>query len=285
MKFLSATASLAAAIAMSQAAHGWPAYDSDVNKWIEIQPPTKSAEHQIWYYAADYCQFSWLVAREDRIVRAKLTDNGQDRRSLDHPRFQTKAEHFSGGYAFQRVEDGWLVGFNEGEFGAALYWFSHDGRTKYKISDHQVESFMVTPKGIIAIEGLAHMVPLGSLIRLNRNPKTQRWIATELKRFSGAPEAIIRLSDGRFIVAVSDSLVELTPDFKMKTLIKSANWITHVYSMVASADESKIYVGVTQYVCEYDFGRGKLRYLVPDRKFLNKLSKKEEDQLRRTYRE
>jgi hypothetical protein len=26
-----------------------------------------------------------------------------------------------------QVDDGWLVGFNHGEFGAALYWFSKDG--------------------------------------------------------------------------------------------------------------------------------------------------------------
>ena len=42
-----------------------------------------------------------------------------------------------------RVDDGWLVGFNKGEFGAALYWFSADGKQNYKISDHQVWEFFL----------------------------------------------------------------------------------------------------------------------------------------------
>ena len=223
MKCLAAIAILAA-IGISQTARASRAYNSDVTKWIEIQPSSKSAEHQIWYLAADYCDFSWIVAREEGVVRATLTANADDRRIVDHPPFQTKAENFSGGYAFQRVDDGWLVGFNEGEFGAALYWFSSDGRQKYKISDHQVESFMTTPKGIIAIEGLAHMgLSEGSLIGCKRDPKSQRWVAAELKRFPQAPEAFIRLSDGRLIVALSDSLVALTPDYKMKTLLSRLN--------------------------------------------------------------
>ena len=65
--------------------------------------------------------------------------------------------------AFARVDDGWLIGFNHGEFGAALYWFSLDGNRNYKISDHQVVDFISTPDGFLAVEGLAHLGNLAGL--------------------------------------------------------------------------------------------------------------------------
>ena len=32
------------------------------------------------------------------------------------------------------VADGWLVGFNAGEFGGGLWWFSFDGKRSKRIS-------------------------------------------------------------------------------------------------------------------------------------------------------
>ena len=77
--------------------------------------------------------------------------------AAEHPEFTPAVGQFRGASAFARVGDGWFVGFNQGEFGAALYWFSLDGQRNYKISDHQVLQFVRVWDGICAIEGLAHM--------------------------------------------------------------------------------------------------------------------------------
>jgi hypothetical protein len=190
-------------------------YDPDVTKWIEVPRPTDPAEHEIWFYAADYSDAPWLVARHSGEVRAHLRGWREVLAWLMSPSplwFAPRVDQLSNYKAFH-VRDGWLVGFNEGEFGAALYWFSSDGRRNYKISDDQVVDFMSTSQGIIAIQGLAHMgVSEGSIIRLAPAAKTGRWTSTEVKSLPEAPESFVRLNDGRIFLALSDSLAVMTSD-------------------------------------------------------------------------
>jgi len=179
---------------------------------------------------------------------------------------------------------GWLVGFNEGEFGAALYWFRNDGSRKYKVSDDQIVDFMATPTGIIAIQGLAHGLDYGSVVELAKNPDTGRWGSKEQKILPQAPMSFVRSNDGRLFITLSDSLAVLTSDNKLEVLVKSTDWV-RPDTLVTSADESKIYVGTLQYVCEYDMQTKSLRYLIPDLTFLNRLPKEEEERMRQQYRQ
>jgi hypothetical protein len=255
---------------------GAATYNPDVVKWKEVRPTPKSrsADWSAWFYAANYSKIEWQVTRHGNEIRAQLTSNPVAQSSR-RPKFVPRAEQFAGAFAVQRVDDGWLVAFNQGEFGAALYWFSHDGQQKYEISDDQVVDFMLTPQGIIAIQGLAHLtISEGSLIRIARHPRTHRWRASTIRKFSQAPDAFARLSDGTLIVVLEDSVVSLTPDNKLRTLIRSVDWgAFYPNSAVMSNDESKIYIGMRQYVAEFDLKGKRLRYLIPNRSFLNTLQK------------
>ena len=197
--------------------------------------------------------------------------------------FIPRVDQFSTYRAFH-VRDGWLIGFNDGEFGAALYWFSNNGTRNYKISDDQVVDFLSTPQGVIAIQGLAHMgVSYGSLIRITQDAKTGRWRSIEIKGLPEAPESFVRLDDGRIFLALSNSLAVVTSDNQLETLITSTDWV-RPDTIAASVDASKIYVGTLQYVCEYDVQTKRFRYLVPSMSFVNKLSKDQEDDIRKSYR-
>lgn len=259
-------------------------YDPDVTKWIEVQRPIESGEHEIWFYAANRSHMIWMLARRGDDVCAHLFGWREIlKRVLAPPPFVPRAGQFSGGRAFH-VNDGWLVGFNEGEFGAALYWFSNDGGKKYKISDDQIVDFMATPTGIIAIQGLAHMgMSDGSVVELAKNPDTGRWVSSERRSLPQAPESFVRSKDGRLFLALSDSLAFLTPDNQLEVLVKSTDWV-RPDTIVTSADESKIYIGTLQYVCAYDMQTKSFRYLIPDPTFQNRLPKEEEERMRQQYR-
>ena len=260
-------------------------YDPDVTKWIEVHRPAESAEHEIWLYAANRSDVAWRVAKQGDDVRAHLFGWREILRIVfARPPFVPRAGQFSGGRAFH-VNDGWLVGFNEGEFGAALYWFSNDGSRKYKISDDQIVDFMATPTGIIAIQGLTHLgMSYGSVVELAKNTDTGHWVSRERKSLPQAPESFVRSKDGHLFIALSDSLALLTPDNKLEVLATSADWV-RPDTLVMSADESKIYIGTWQYVCEYGMQTKSFRYLIPDLTLLNRLPKEEEDRMRQQYRQ
>jgi hypothetical protein len=262
-----------------------PTYSHDPSTWHEeVRPPrTNRVARSLWQYAANYSKINWRVSAEGGQVCARLS-KGKGQQAGPRPEFDPKAGQFRGPSAFARVEDGWLIGFNHGEFGAALYWFSRDGSRNYKISDHQVVDFVPTPDGTFAVEGLAHLgTSRGSLIRIARANGDERWKANSLAKLPFAPYAVSRRRDGILLITLSDSLVAVTPGDKVQveTLLAGADWGGfYPNSSALTSDGRKLYIGMRQFLGEFDLETKTLRFLIPDNQFLNRLSKEEEEQIR-----
>jgi hypothetical protein len=256
-------------------------YDPDVTKWVEVERPGADAEHQIWAVAANRSDVLWQLARHGDEVRAHLFGWREVVAWLGSRLWFAPRAGDLRTYKPFHVRDGWLVGFNEGEFGAALYWFSSDGQRSYKIADDQVVDFMSTPQGIIAIQGLPGMEDC-SVVRLAPEAKSGRWTSTKIKSLPDAPKSFARLNDGRMFLALHGALAVITADNQLEILVTPTDWV-RPDTIVTSADASKIYVGAQQYVCEYDMVSRKFRYLVPNLSFVNKLPKEEEENIRKAY--
>ena len=180
------------------------------------------------------------------------------------------------------MDNGWLVGFNHGEFGAALYWFSGDGKHHYKISNDQIVAFFALPDGIYAIQGLSHMgFSCGSIITISRPTKAAHWQAFRFVRLPFAPRTLVIRRDGTLLVTLSDSLVAVSPERRIDTLISDAPWSgLYPASSILLPDESRLYIGMRQFVGEVDLTTNQLRLLVPSLEFLNKLPQDMEKTLR-----
>ena len=128
------------------------AQERDVSKWIEIPCPKdpQSAEGALWFYRANYSTNEWRVFRDGQKVCAVLTTQ-TNFATKEVPTFTPEAENFHSAAATLKVSDGWLIGFNRGEWGGALYWFSSDGTAKYKISKNPVVDFVQTNGRKLAI--------------------------------------------------------------------------------------------------------------------------------------
>lgn len=263
-----------------------PEYSRAVSHWQEIFMPSRGnlAEYLVWSNAAGRSQYEWRVfADGGEICAERITPQVLDkqRRGL---KFVPEAGEFHGASEFVRVDDGWVVAFNEGEFGAALYWFSPDGQHNYKISDHKVVGFFSLSDGLHAIEGLAHMgVSEGSIIRIARPQAGARWQATAVTKLPFAPFAVSVRHDGTMLITLSDSLVSVGENRKINTLLADPPWGEYPNSSVLSPDEQKLYIGTRQFVGEFDIPRKKLRLLIPSNALFNKLPKEDEERIRKYY--
>ena len=263
-----------------------PPYSTDVSKWAEVPIPShkNEVEYQLWYYASNYSRLEWRVFERDGAPHAKLVVDATPE-PKERPGFIPVAGEFRGESAycaFARVDDGWLVGFNKGEFGAALYWFSADGKRNYKISDHQVWQFFHLPDGVYAVEGLAHLtMNEGSLIRITRADSRSHWQARTVVRLPAAPQAGSVMSDGTLILALHDALVRIDRNHTVHTLLAHSPWESlYPNSSILVDHEQKLYLGMRQYVAEFDLRTRKLRFLVPSPRFMNKLPRKREQEIR-----
>jgi hypothetical protein len=248
-------------------------YSHEVRKWQEVSLPPENDEYRrtAWFQAASFFSksYEWRVFAEHDHIFAQIASE-QRRRYRDRPDFSPKTEEFSTGpeTAFMRVEDGWLTGFNEGEFGAALYWFSSDGKRNYKISDHQVVEFFSGLDGIYAIEGLGHMgYSRGSVIRIARAEPDGRWHASTMVELPGNPCTVSTGRDGTMFVTSSDWIVAVSRDWRVTTLLQEPWWYRPTSSAL-SPDEQKLYIGMDYFVGEFDIRTKKLRLLVPSDIFL-----------------
>lgn len=115
------------------------------------------------------------------------------------------------------VQDGFLIGFNRGEWGGELYWFSKDGEKRYEISKHQIVKFIERDNKIYAIAGLAHLgMSDGSIIEIEK--KKRKWVAKEFLELPAAPYAVQSDSKDNFVIITSPGLFSIDKKANMDTL-------------------------------------------------------------------
>jgi len=257
-------------------------YVQDVTKWKAVLTFSNSlpVDWAVWSDGALFSEHYWRVLARDGDVAAQLR-NEIPEQSIERPSFtpeikESRAKVWEPS-AFAKVMDGWLVGFNGGEFGGALYWFARDGKSSYKISDHQViECFSISNR-IYAIEGLEHFgFSRGSVISIFRAKNNEHWQAGSFATLPLAPYAVSVRHDGTMLITLSKSLVSVDNRGRVQTILSQAPWGgLDPDSSVLSLNEEKIYIGMRQFVGEFDLVTKRLRLLVPSGEFLNIRSKRE----------
>jgi hypothetical protein len=263
-------------------------YSPELDMWQEVGVPAQSDKgaRAVWSYATNYSKYKWHVSAINGQINARLSTE-KPKVFSNKPNFSTQVEGFRVGHAFVEVDDGWLIGFNEGEFGAALFWFDKKGKHHYKISDHQIVDFITLDDGIYAIEGLAHLgVSKGSVIQILRENAGTRthWQAHTITKLPFAPETVSLNQHGVMFITLSESLVSIGADHKVNTLLADVPWRgLYPNSSVLSSDERTLYIGMRQFVGEFDLKTRKLRLLVPNNQFINKLPVEEENGIRKAY--
>jgi len=179
------------------------------------------------------------------------------------------------------VEDGYLVGFNRGEWGGELYWFSKNGKKKYEISGHQIVQFIERDNKIYAIEGLAHLgLTGGSIIEIKK--QNRRWGAKEFLKLPTTPQAIKLDSKGNFIVVTFGTnwsfgkegngvIINATPglfsidrDANIDTLVKDGMWADYLYPSSMVIQNDIVYIGMRKGIYRFDLSEKKDEWLLPE---------------------
>ena len=261
-------------------------YSHDVSTWQEILVPAleDSGEREVWDLASDYSMLAWRVYSDNGKPAATLVPQ-PSKNTVKEPPFDAHAGRFSSPTEYWKVDDGYLTAFNHGEFGAALYWFSSNGKQHYRMSYDHVQAFFVIGKDIYAIEGMNHMsLSCGSVIKIAKQGVPHRWKVERVAKLPWAPYAVVTKQDGTMLLALSNSLVEMGADHDVHVLIDEAPWESlYPSSAFLTSDERFLYLGMRQFVGEVDLQTRQLRMLVPNAGFLNKLPEDVEQRLRRDY--
>jgi hypothetical protein len=264
-------------IAVAQAA------PADLANWFRTQPPKEGplrsksgrpyelTEPGVEVYAANYSEYEWEVFKDAGHVYVRRIQSQDREASADLPFEIPREPAFAGRRSTLPVDNGWLLGFDAGEWGGSLWWFSKDGKEKYRISVDQVVQFLTMDSEVYALEGLAHMtISRGKVLQLSRGKERNgRWTARTFVVLPEAPAVAVRWG-ADLIVVIYSGLVRVRKNGTMEVLLSQTFWGSLYPNSIAIDHQGSLYIGMRQGVAKWRIGDkpGSMQWLVPSEKFL-----------------
>ncbi len=253
-------------------------FPADLGRWYVTAPPEELSDD--WLAAQMDIEHEWVVTPGKTVPQVGIRGLQQE----NPPRlpFEIKPgpakEGLAGRRVTTKVDDGWLVGFDAGEFGAGLWWFSPDGRDRYKISDDHVIEFFSVASSVIALTGMEHGgVSEGNVIRFSRNDE-KRWVTDRLMDLGERPHAAIKNADGTLLVATHTRLIKVDLLAKsIHVIVKEAFWEGMYPNSIATSSSGTIFIGMRHGVARIDKTRGvyNLSWMLPSKEFADRFRYKE----------
>jgi hypothetical protein len=239
----------------------------DLARWVAITPYGDTSSEML---CARESREEWHVYKTGDTVRVRPTVSS-DRWSP--PPFRDSAavspSTFLGIGRPAKVTNGWLVGYDLGEFGGSVWWFSADGRDSAKVSDGQVSAFFKVRDFLVATGGLAHMgSDEGRILRLTQD-SAGRWRAVSILDLGDSPEAPVKESDSALLIVGARRLTrvvfsDVSSPVKAESLA-SRNWGFLYPNSAVRTPSGTVYVGMRHAVMRLvpDHSRYIETWLVP----------------------
>ncbi len=245
-------------IVIAVAMHGCSRDMSSLDNW-KTQPIPRDKNTLLAY---EHSSENWCVILKDGNIQAAkegMVTNDTLPFTIDPNEIDRSAVHIK--RIFIKVDDGDLVDFNLGEWGASLYWFSNNGQNKYKISDDEINQFVARGKDIFAIEKPAGSVHGGSILQLQKIDN--KWAAVRYLELSTPPNRIAVDETGNFIVITLNSLLRISPQPGITHLIEDAFWQIYLIPNSMVIKDNVVYIGMRVGIFKYNLVTNKQEWLMP----------------------
>jgi hypothetical protein len=171
------------------------------------------------------------------------------------------------------VADGWIVGFDGGEFGGSLWSFSENGKNSYKISEGHFGEFLRIGGRIFELEGIAHMgTNRGQVMEIMRDAKDLRWQVKTFVKLHDAPYVVVPYDDNSMLVVTHAGLVRVSIHGQIQIIQEDTFW-GGLYPESAVLDShGTLFIGMNQGVAKLSSLQtgAKVEWMVPDEAFLRR---------------
>lgn len=234
--------------------------DSSINDWVS-HPVTKVSSSD----RTNLVSNRYYVYLKDNQVRSSRTLQDSTRQKSPFnfsPSGFNQNMTMSGKKSVIKVSNGYLIGFDNGEFGGSLYWFSEDGKQSRLVSNHSVKSFLKVDNKIFALEGLDHMgVDRGSILSISLS--AGNWVADNYVKFPNDPKAIGNDSKGNLIVVSGSSILSISNATTITVLNSFEEWKPSIWQTDLIIKDDIAYIGMNDGVYKLNLKSGIATWLLP----------------------
>ncbi len=219
--------------------------------WIVVPAPAQGSETLA---CANLARREWMVsiggghgvdiaertnvAREDAPLPFTIPSSPKNLR-----------EHLAGRRHSLAVDGGYIVGFDAGEHGGALWWFTQAGDKRVQLADGNIVGLTELRVGVVALSGLAHLgMSEGKILRVTRDRES--WSAAPWIDMHGAVEAFVRESAESMLVLSTTGLDRVTACGDV-TRIATTNYDVLYPTSIAVDPSGVVYVGMRQFITRF----------------------------------
>lgn len=221
------------------------------NGWSETLQPAEKISGGNSLACANYSRHEWKVA--STLTGVQVFDSAGSNRGTQTalPPHFVRTRQMRGVPVSTRTVDGWLVGFDAGEFGGGLWWSSEDGSTTKAMSEENVHALIPRGDAVLVFTGLDHMGSnVGAVYAYRPSDASVPRSLTHIVDLGASPGAASLTEDGDVVVVTQGSVLMLTKNNKLEPLyMYPAISALYPNSIVALRD-GKLFVGMRFYVLE-----------------------------------
>jgi len=155
------------------------------------------------------------------------------------------------------LPDGILLGFNNGEWGGGLIFYSNsNSQLLYPVIHENVQEIFLFNKSIYVLSGIAHLgINTGKLYKLEK--KDDKWIVIESFILPGEPETYF-VDKSQVYIVTYDSLCSF--DGKIINIILKDQLWGSLYPSTIIKYEKNIAIGMRGCIVIYSIENNKVRY-------------------------
>jgi len=121
-------------------------------QWVAVQPYADTSSALL---CANWSRNEWHVLPHGDSVYVRRDERTDGYDSI--PLGSSSVASYRTPHRALAVANGWLAGYNHGEFGGSIWWYAPDGQDSAKVSDEQIVAFVKMRVGLIGVSGLNHM--------------------------------------------------------------------------------------------------------------------------------
>lgn len=208
----------------------------DVATWIEIAPLSPRSSEMLC--AASGIGGEWSVSSKNSEVQVRpLQEKQTDLLPFDLP----KKSSFLGRRTAVAINDGYLVGFDAGEWGGGLWWFSENGSKNYRISKEHVKNIFDVHGAVLVISGIAHGIKnTGKITQLVNHSNI--WTIEKTIDLGSAPMTALHDDKGTVFIITTKGLLRYYSD-KVE-ILHLTNYALLYPNSLAIGTDGTVFVGM-----------------------------------------
>jgi hypothetical protein len=217
--------------------------------WSKAQPPAQEIRAGNSLACANYSRHEWKVI--SIIGGLQVLDADKLRATPIFPSHFVQSKEMRGRAVTLKTSDGWLIGFDAGEFGGGLWWSNEDGKTVKHLLEENVHALVVQNGTPLVLTGLAHMdSDEGAIYAYHPGRAETSGSLPRVADLGSSPGAASVSEDGTLFIVTQKNVVRFRTASGLEPLYTNRALSALYPNSIVMQKDGRLFVGMRFYVLE-----------------------------------